>query len=376
MCNDCFNKDYYKWEIDLETGFRKLSYQTDFVKEFSKFDSWDGEFRVCAKCKRSLPKTTYFFAQGEKNGFHYYCKECEGTNFQWGRNAQKEFNRNGFHYCTKCDRVLPLNIIYFYPTVGRCNKTGFHSNCRECISKINDNFLIHTFSDYKDFLNIKEGYKVCTSCLIEYPNTGFYFFNKNDRENGMTICKKCKGNYFGIFQMNVVLKNELPDGFKYCNGCKKLITEEQYNKEYMCEDCAREKRKIYNQTPQAKIRLGKSRHKRLFQKKQLLSDLTEDEWIDTLLYFNNSCAYCGISEEEHKLKYNERLQQDHIIPVSKNGEYTKNNIIPACKSCNPSKNAKTLEEYVIYKGLSKEVYDKIINFVKINSKDNNLEEVI
>jgi len=378
MCNDCFNKDYFKWEIDLETGFRKLSYQTDFVKEIDQFKNWSGEFRVCAKCRKSLPKNTYFFMGGGENNYHYYCKECEGSKYSWGRKVQKEFNNNGLHYCNMCDRVLPLNVIYFNPSSGRCNKTGFCSGCRECNASKNnnDNFDLHNINNHKEFFNIKEGYKVCTSCLIEYPDTGFYFFNKSDRENGMVTCKKCKGKDFGIFQMNLVLKDELPDGFKYCNGCKKLITEEQYNKEYMCEDCAREKRHIWNQTPQAKIRLGKSRHKRISQKKQTVNDLTKEEWVDTLIYFNYKCAYCGMSEEEHREKFNEFLHQDHIIPLSNSGGYTKNNIIPACRSCNTSKNAKTLEEFIIYKGIHKEIYDNIINFININTNDNNIQEVI
>ncbi len=32
-----------------------------------------------------------------------------------------------------------------------------------------------------------------------------------------------------------------------------------------------------------------------------------------------------------------RLEQEHFVPISSNGPYTANNIIPACKSCNSSK---------------------------------------
>jgi hypothetical protein len=41
------------------------------------------------------------------------------------------------------------------------------------------------------------------------------------------------------------------------------------------------------------------------------------------------CKQCGKEE---------KLTQDHFKALSNNGEYTKNNIIPACINCNSSKN--------------------------------------
>jgi 5-methylcytosine-specific restriction endonuclease McrA len=48
-----------------------------------------------------------------------------------------------------------------------------------------------------------------------------------------------------------------------------------------------------------------------------------------LTYFNHKCAYCERGED---------LRQDHFVPLTKNGEYTHNNIVPACNKCNASKN--------------------------------------
>lgn len=70
--------------------------------------------------------------------------------------------------------------------------------------------------------------------------------------------------------------------------------------------------------------------------RSLPRSLTHQEWLDTLALFENRCAYCGQNDEMH---------QEHIIPVVKDGGYTKNNIIPACPSCNHSKNDKDLEEW-------------------------------
>jgi len=54
-------------------------------------------------------------------------------------------------------------------------------------------------------------------------------------------------------------------------------------------------------------------------------DLTAEQWRMIKLAYRNCCAYCG-----EKAK----LTQDHVIPVSKGGEHTAKNIVPACLPCN------------------------------------------
>ena len=62
--------------------------------------------------------------------------------------------------------------------------------------------------------------------------------------------------------------------------------------------------------------------------------LTDTEWQETLEYFNHACAYCGRGDRP--------LTQEHIIPVSEGGGYTKENIVPACKPCNSKKRNKSI----------------------------------
>jgi len=73
------------------------------------------------------------------------------------------------------------------------------------------------------------------------------------------------------------------------------------------------------------------RQKRRSLKNNLLATFTTKDWQETKLKFNNCCAYCG----KEKL-----LTQEHFIALSKNGEYTVDNIIPSCQSCNSSKGNK------------------------------------
>lgn len=65
------------------------------------------------------------------------------------------------------------------------------------------------------------------------------------------------------------------------------------------------------------------------RKKLLPATLTLEQWEAIKRFYNNCCAYCG--------RKFVKLTQDHLIPVSKGGPYTAQNIVPACRSCNSKK---------------------------------------
>lgn len=64
-------------------------------------------------------------------------------------------------------------------------------------------------------------------------------------------------------------------------------------------------------------------------------EFTNIEWKHTVDAFDRKCAYCG-DVWEHI---------DHIVPLSKGGTNTIDNVAPACAQCNLSKNAAYLEEW-------------------------------
>jgi len=57
-------------------------------------------------------------------------------------------------------------------------------------------------------------------------------------------------------------------------------------------------------------------------------DLTPEQWT-ALTEAWGGCAYCGTSGTP--------LQRDCVLPISRGGRYTLDNIAPACRSCNASK---------------------------------------
>lgn len=91
-------------------------------------------------------------------------------------------------------------------------------------------------------------------------------------------------------------------------------------------------------------------------------DIAEQEWLDCLEFFNDSCAYCGISEADALKQYNHLLHKEHVEHYGAN-DIT--NCVPACRVCNSSKHLFDLNEWY-YEGnpiYSKRRYNKIIKWL-------------
>ena len=148
----------------------------------------------------------------------------------------------------------------------------------------------------------------------------------------MKTCPKC-GQEKDVSEFTSCSKSK--DGHYYC--CKKCKSERSKEDPEKSRERIKQFRennpdyyKGYYQrhTNAYKVRLQTRRAR----KAGLTSTLTLEQWTRILTTFNNTCAYCGVGDK--------KLHQDHFVPILSGGEYTHDNIIPACKSCNSSKGAK------------------------------------
>lgn len=115
-----------------------------------------------------------------------------------------------------------------------------------------------------------------------------------------------------------------------------------------------EKIKKWCKNNSEKVRIHKQR--RRTRKKELPATMTMWQWQACKEYFNNKCAYCG---KERK------LHQDHFVALSQGGEYTINNIIPACSHCNLSKHNKDFSEwYPTYEFYSKLREKRVLKYLQ------------
>ncbi|HWS49406.1 MAG TPA: HNH endonuclease signature motif containing protein [Microbacterium sp.] len=78
-------------------------------------------------------------------------------------------------------------------------------------------------------------------------------------------------------------------------------------------------------SPAAQARYAKRRKLRLAR---VDNDLTAGQWVSIRDAWGG-CAYCQAADGA--------LQRDCIMPISRGGRYTLENVVPACASCNASK---------------------------------------
>lgn len=136
----------------------------------------------------------------------------------------------------------------------------------------------------------------------------------------------------------------------------------EVNRKYAQREEVRERLRAYRQTKhyqemqrrywdslEGKAKRARNDHKKRIRKISVPTTLTAEEWEQIKKQFKSRCIYCGEKKP---------LTHEHIIPLSRGGGFTKDNILPACKECNSRRgNRKMLLEL-----LAEPCYPKIACF--------------
>lgn len=221
--------------------------------------------------------------------------------------------------------------------------------------------------------------KVCGICKAELSIDNFGLDNsRKDKLN--TRCKKCNNERIrAYYNKNKELKSKQDKEYYIKNKEKLLDNMKIYQREN--KQSIFENKKKYREENKESISLHKkeyykqnkhiavaAKQRRKAIKKSLPATLNNKQWENIKLYFNNECCYCGKELP---------LAQEHFIPLSNGGEYTHNNIIPACQSCNSSKNNKDFFEwYPKQKCYSKKRERKILDFLNYKNRVQQLKLAI
>lgn len=71
------------------------------------------------------------------------------------------------------------------------------------------------------------------------------------------------------------------------------------------------------------------KRRRREQLRSVIDTLTEEQWQAILRAYKHRCAYC--------LRRAVYLQQEHVIPIARNGGNVAGNVVPSCWGCNLKK---------------------------------------
>ena len=110
-----------------------------------------------------------------------------------------------------------------------------------------------------------------------------------------------------------------------------LLLKLQSNEELVVEV----KRYIYDRIPKYSKQYNEEREGRV--SRRLISSKPTPAWDLAIEYFNCRCAYCG--------EQLEIVTQDHVVPITKGGLHTNENVLPACSRCNSSKGTQNMEQW-------------------------------
>lgn len=198
--------------------------------------------------------------------------------------------------------------------------------------------------------------KTCTKCN-EWKLWDDFYRHKQRNDGKTPRCKKCLNTQIAKYQ------HDNKDKF---NQYKRLWRERNpaYNREYRDrhrEEMA-ERDRVYYEANRDRIAAYKQRYyqdnreqeisrtlrwqvnnpdkvrikriRRRAREAGAAGDFTEGEWLELCEYYGNRCLSCG----EQQL-----LTVDHVIPISKGGANSIENLQPLCHSCNSSKNTRVID---------------------------------
>lgn len=238
--------------------------------------------------------------------------------------------------CNKCNMVLEISEFY----KDKSRKDGLYSICKECTR------------------NIQKQYNEQNKKRISDARKKYYIDNKEEikkkrKEYALLYPEKIKANTKKTYENNKYKKMNYIKEWQKNNPEKTHLYKLKWVEEN--HEKIKLKNKKYISIPEIREYLNCKQHIRRAKLLNLDATMTRSNWKEAKEYFNNSCAYCGIET---------KLTKDHFIPVARDGGYTKNNIIPACKKCNCSKSAKDFFEwYPQQKFYSKEKEIKILDYL-------------
>jgi 5-methylcytosine-specific restriction endonuclease McrA len=170
--------------------------------------------------------------------------------------------------------------------------------------------------------------RVCTKCATPYIVTSHY-----------ALCAAC----YRAFKRKWVKENQEHENLrrKACRA-RNLNSYRLVGRRSMAKRLAEDPekinsiRKIWRAANPEKMRIMDAK-KKAKRRNAPIGEFNLNDWFQLLKIWGHKCAYCG----HHDLL----LTKDHMIPLVRGGSHDVSNIVPACKRCNSSKSARTVEEY-------------------------------
>jgi len=221
--------------------------------------------------------------------------------------------------CSKCGDTKPMEIEFFQPR--KENRDGFSGKCRKCMAEYNRKYR------KKNIVAIKKHLK----------DNAVFIAAREKVKRGRPGKREIASENYKIYRVEnksaIAARNRI-----WAIENKEHVS--KIRKVYIHNNL--EKFRIYCHNRRSKIR-SKIR--------SLPHTLIISQWKKIKMDFNEMCAYCGKSD---------KLTMEHFRPVTKLGEFTINNILPVCGSCNSSKQDEDFKTWYIKQDFYSKARESIV----------------
>lgn len=200
--------------------------------------------------------------------------------------------------CSRCKKLKPFNCFH----KSSKSLSGFRVDCKECRAKDGAKYYLENSEKIK-------------------TNTKIYRLKNPEK------CKEMNKKYFAE---NPEKKVHYSKKYRLANKDKLSANNKKYhlnNKE----------RRYISGKQWRKNNPDRCRNYRISRRAQKLANGIYKVSIKEIQkLYQSPCIYCGSSN---------LIEIDHVIPISRGGQHSIGNLVPACKKCNRNKSNKLIVEW-------------------------------
>lgn len=158
--------------------------------------------------------------------------------------------------------------------------------------------------------------KTCGRCKVELPLDSFH--KRSASKDGLAHrCKSCSHEVYTEWRK---ANPEKARANSYRQTAKLKAKNPNYHAEWEARNYA---------TPEGRARVIANKNRRRARLMEATGEVTAEEFAELCLLYEGKCLACGRDDI--------RMTMDHVVPLSKGGSNTIDNIQPLCMPCNSKK---------------------------------------